>query len=257
MPLVNELHQLRAERDRLYRRWETDEETGQRGETEDLLSSQQRVEQKVHNIEKRITELWHKLLIRNADYARDASLWQVRTEPIQPYLDDDSLLVEFYLVHGQLVVFLVSANSIQATKLPEGSIQKLLQLFWLNLRAVPHSSKRLLDSQTTNAQGILNKVYQQLLAPIASELASFKRLIIVPHGSLHYLPFHALHNGMGYLLEEFEIQHAPRSQPITVFVSKLNQQKRAFGLWGIVLTAVFLTLFKRQKQLPTCGKGKR
>ncbi|MAU01690.1 MAG: hypothetical protein CL608_31515 [Anaerolineaceae bacterium] len=211
IPLVNELHRLRAERDRLYRRWEADEETGQRGETDDLLSAQQHVEQKVHNIEKRITELWHKLLIRNADYARDASLWQVRTEPIQPYLDANTLLIEFFQVHGQLVAFLVSAESIHAVRLPDVMmrVQQLLQLFWLNLRAVPHSSHRLIASQAKNAQGILKKIYQQLLAPLAGEMQGFKRWIIVPHGSLHYLPFHALHDGHGYLLEQSEISYLP------------------------------------------------
>ena len=230
VPLVNELHQLRAERDRLYRRWETDEETGQRGETEDLLSSQQRVEQKVHNIEKRITELWHKLLIRNADYARDASLWQVRTEPIQPYLDEDTLLIEFYLVHGQLVAFLVSAHSIQAVKLQDGFIQRLLQLFWLNLRAVPHSSEHLLDAQAKNAQGILHKVYEQLLAPLAAEIAPFRRLIIVPHGSLHYLPFHALHDGKQYLLEQHEISILPGASMLK-YCQQAKSNKTEF--WAI------------------------
>ena len=31
------------------------------------------------------------LLIRNADYARDAALWHVRAEPIQPYLAPDTV----------------------------------------------------------------------------------------------------------------------------------------------------------------------
>ena len=209
IPLVNDLYQLRAERDRLYRRWEAGKETGQRDKPNQISSTQQRTEVKVHNIEKRITELWHKLLIRNADYARDASLWQVRTEPIQPYLDKDTVLIEFYLVHNQLIVFLVSAGSILATKLPDGSIQKLLQLLWLNLRAVPHNPERLMNAQTKNGQGILNKIYKQLLAPVANEINAFKRLIIVPHGSLHYLPFHALYDGKNYLLEKFEISTLP------------------------------------------------
>ncbi len=232
MPLVNELHRLRAERDRLYRRWETDEEDGQRGETDDLLAAQQRVEQKVHNIEKRITELWHKLLIRNADYARDASLWQVRTEPIQPYLDSNTLLLEFFQVHGQLVAFLVSAESIHAVRLPNVMvpIQQLLQLFWLNLRAVPHSSHRLLESHTKNAQGILNKIYQHLLAPLQAEIRGFQRWIIVPHGSLHYLPTHALHNGQHYLLEQYEISYLPGASLL-----RYCQQTKAAeaGFWAI------------------------
>jgi CHAT domain-containing protein len=34
-------------------------------------------------------------------------------------------------------------------------------------------------------------------------------LVIVPHRSLHYLPFHALHDGAAYLIETREISYAP------------------------------------------------
>ena len=33
----------------------------------------------------------------------------------------------------------------------------------------------------------------------------------MPHGSLHYLPFHALHDGESYLLERHEISYLPNS----------------------------------------------
>lgn len=232
IPLVNDLHKLRAERDRLYRRWETDEETGQRGETDDLLTAQHRVEQKVHKIEKRITELWHKLLIRNADYARDASMWQVRTEPIQPHLNAETVLLEYFQVQNHLVVFLVSSNSIQAVELQENipSIQHLIQLFWLNLRAVPHSSRRQLSSQVKNAQGILKKLYKSLLAPLASEINQFKHWIVVPHGSLHYLPFHALHDENNYLLEQHEISYLPGASLLR-FCKQIRSNEG--GFWAI------------------------
>jgi CHAT domain-containing protein len=36
-------------------------------------------------------------------------------------------------------------------------------------------------------------------------------LIVVPHGPLHYLPFHALYDGGRHLLERFEISYLPNS----------------------------------------------
>lgn len=214
-PLVAELQQLRAERNRLYRRWETGEEIGQRGQTDELLAAQNRVEQHVLDLEKRITTLWHKLLVRNADYARDAALWQVRTEPIQPYLDPQTVLVEYFIAHEELIVFLVTADTIQAHRLPTNltQVQHLLQLLWLNLRAVPQSPPVRLPHLTRNAEGILQKLYQQLVggagSPLAETIATHPRLIIVPYGPLHYLPFHALHDGRTYLLQQHEISYLP------------------------------------------------
>ncbi|MBK8900790.1 MAG: CHAT domain-containing protein [Anaerolineaceae bacterium] len=212
-PLVTRLQALRAERDRLYRRWEVDEEIGQRGETADLLAAQQRTENKILAIENEITELWHKLLIRNADYARDASLWQVRAEQAQPYLPEDTLLLEFFVARGQLIVFLVTAETIEAFPLDVSVpvVQQKLQLLWLNLRSVPRSSGRQLQRLSHNAQTILHQLYDQLLAPIAAFTQAFSKWIVVPHGPLHYLPFHALHDGQQYLVETAEISYLPGS----------------------------------------------
>lgn len=212
-PLVDELHQLRTERDRLYRRWETDEENGQRGQLADIQAAKQRVEQRVLTLEKQITDLWHQLLIRNADYAHDAALWQVRTESAQPYLDQDTVLIEYFLARDHLVLFLVTAESVTARRLSVSPAQigQGLQMLWLNLKAVPHSPANRLPALTQNAQGILRKLYDWLLRPLAADIAPYKQRIIVPHGHLHYLPFHALHDGTAYWVTQADISYLPGS----------------------------------------------
>ena len=212
-PLVADLHRLRAERDRLYRRWQTGEEAGQREETAEQLAARQRVEQQVLNLEKEITQSWHQLQVRNADYARDAALWQIQAESVQPLLDEDTLLLEFFSLDGQLIIFLVSAVSVTVVRLAANTaqVQQALQMLWLNLRAVPRTPAVGLPALTRNAQAVLNKLYKQLLAPVKEQLKDFDRLIIVPHGPLHYLPFQALFDGQSYLIEQHEVSYLPAS----------------------------------------------
>jgi CHAT domain-containing protein/tetratricopeptide (TPR) repeat protein len=209
-PLVAELTRLRNERDRLYRRWEAGEVTNERGRLTAMAEGQQQAQKDVLVIEKRITELWHRLLIRNADYARDAALWQIRNEPIQPYLAEDTILVAYFVTKGELVAFLVTREMVRAIPLsvPLPQIQRSLQLMWLNLKAVPRSKERL-GPLLSNMQGVLHQLHNYLIAPLAEALAGYKKLIVVPHGSLHYLPFHALYDGTGYLLEQFETSYLP------------------------------------------------
>jgi len=57
--------------------------------------------------------------------------------------------------------------------------------------------------------GVLQQLYTALIAPLADALAPYPRLTIVPHGPLHYLPFHALHDGEASLLEHHEITYLP------------------------------------------------
>lgn len=209
-PLVEELTRLCVKRDQLYRRWEGAEEFQVRGQPTSNGRRQQ-IQREVLNLEKQIEELWHRLLVHNADYARDAALWQVRTEPVRPYLPADTLLLEYYIAHGELIAFLVTAEDVQARRLPVdlGQIKHLLQLLGLNLRAVPRSAASQVPNLTANACGLLGKLYAALVAPLADTLADYQRLIIVPHGPLHYLPFHALHDGQGFLVEHHAIAYLP------------------------------------------------
>lgn len=208
-PLVKEIVHLRAERDRLCRRWE-DTESRERGVTSSL-EDRGKAQQDVLALEKRITALWHRLLIRNADYARDASLWTIHTESAQPYLSSDVLLIEYFAVHGQLVAFWVTPDSVYARYLEcdLSRIQTTMQFLWLNLKAVPKSNPNQASTLETNAKGLLRQLYDLLLAPLADVIESYNRLIIIPHGPLHYLPFHALYNGTSFLLEQHEVSYLP------------------------------------------------
>jgi CHAT domain-containing protein len=60
------------------------------------------------------------------------------------------------------------------------------------------------------------------MAPIAEHLTS-NDLIIVPHGVLHYVPFHALFNGRTYLIDSHAISYAPSA---TVLYHTLTAEKQ-------------------------------
>jgi CHAT domain-containing protein/tetratricopeptide (TPR) repeat protein len=219
-PLVDELVQLRGERDRLYRRWKGGEGFGVRGETAQLLEEDRETSGNIQAIEKHITGLWHTLLIRNADYAREAGLWQIQTEPVRPYLEPGTLLLEYFSVHGELVAFVANHDTVQAIRLSDAlpTVQNLLQFVWLNLRSVQanlRAGSGVASAQSgarlANIRSLLQRIYGLLIAPLDGLLAGAHKLVIVPHGPLHYLPFHALFDGLSYLLERFEISYLPGS----------------------------------------------
>jgi len=55
----------------------------------------------------------------------------------------------------------------------------------------------------------LGDLHRLLIAPLASALTGARRLIIVPHGPLHAVPFHALWDGVRYVIEDCEVVYAP------------------------------------------------
>jgi CHAT domain-containing protein len=54
----------------------------------------------------------------------------------------------------------------------------------------------------------LYQLYKLILEPIA-HLLTTDELIIIPHGLLHYVPFHALYDGRDHLLQHKTISYAP------------------------------------------------
>jgi len=210
-PLVEELVRLRSERDHLYLRQERDLSLRQRGENAPVLENTASSSPEVLALEQRITQVWHQLLVRNADYARDASLWQVRTEPVQPYLDEDMLLLEYFCQPEKTVLFLVSRTGLQARRMKVDlvQVQRYLQLLRLNLNSIPGAGGERISALARNARGLLGRLFDLLLGPVYPELDGFRRLIIVPHGVLHYVPFQALFDGERYLIEKVEVSYLP------------------------------------------------
>jgi CHAT domain-containing protein/tetratricopeptide (TPR) repeat protein len=186
------------------------------------------------NVEERnLSNLLTELQIRNADYIENAALWQVQIEAPQPHLGPDTLLVEYYITAGEVLAFTVDANKVRVFRnlCTDRELNHLLSLLHLlmNQDALPNRSLAAGQAaRQVRLLAILECLYQRLIDPLTSELANFTALIIVPHGPLHYLPFHALYDGQRYILERFEISYLP-----TASLLPLSQQRdRDTAAWN-------------------------
>lgn len=87
----------------------------------------------------------------------------------------------------------------------------------------------------TALQVALHRLYQLLIAPLASHLSA-PRLLLVPHGQLHRTPFHALWTGQAHLLERFECSYVP-SASVAVHCAQAGSHTEPYGsLAGLALT---------------------
>jgi CHAT domain-containing protein len=137
----------------------------------------------------------------------------VPTADIQQCLEDDIALVEYYSDGNQFWMFVMDKHHLDVCPLnePVSTIQKLLDKWQNNvnrvLRTVPGST----DEQALRDYGlpILQRLYEALMAPFAEHLSRYRRLVIVPYGSLHYLPFQLLHDDQQYLIQRMEVVTLP------------------------------------------------
>jgi CHAT domain-containing protein len=145
-------------------------------------------------------------------------------EELQSMLPPDAMLVEYYEARGVFYACLATRNSLKLFRVAEvGRVRehlRLLQLqlakFRLGVEYIRPFRQLLLEA----TQAHLQELYSLIIAPIRKHLRA-AHLVIVPHGFLHYLPFHALAHGGRHLMDDYSISYAPSAS-----VFALCQQKK-------------------------------
>ena len=136
---------------------------------------------------------------------------------LQAHLPPDASLVEYFSAGDRLVAAVITRNEIQilpVTLLPR--VAHFLQLLRFQLskfRMGNEYVRRFEEPLLRATHSHLEALYGELIAPLRPFFQG-KHLIVVPHGPLHFLPFHALRNGEEYLGDSFTVSYAPSA---TVF----------------------------------------
>ena len=148
------------------------------------------------------------------------------SEYLAACLPSDAALVEYYLTGDRLIAAVISRKRMEIVSVSVISrIQNFLQLLRFQLSKFRMGSaytQRFIEPMQRAVESHLESLYNELIAPLRPLVEGQKHLIFVPHGPLHFLPFHALlHSGM-YLCDDFSISYAPSA---TIF--GLCQQKKA------------------------------
>ncbi len=119
---------------------------------------------------------------------------------LQAMLEPDEVVVAFHTLPDRLLAWVLSREGVREVKypvaLPRADLARLVDAY-----------RDALIRVSPNAPEVGGKIGQLLLAPLG--LPAGKRLVIVPHGPLHYLPFQALRLDGQYLIERNPISIAP------------------------------------------------
>ena len=144
------------------------------------------------------------------------------------------VLLQYHLNHDEIWLFLVDEQGMtaltpltdrqpveQARQQLTAVLERTLEL---SVQFGTQRAQRYLPALLAEANQQLAQLYQLLFAPCLPLLQGRTSLIIAPDQALHYIPFHALYDGQGYLLERFTISYTPSA---TVF--DLCRQSWSYG----------------------------
>ncbi|HLG13903.1 MAG TPA: CHAT domain-containing tetratricopeptide repeat protein [Blastocatellia bacterium] len=142
----------------------------------------------------------------------------IRLEPfnvaeLQRDLGAETALVEYMSLDGELLAFVVTSDSVEvvrelAREEAAGAALDRLRFQINSLRYGAERMRRYVGELSARARHHLSALYDMLLRPIEERLGS-RRLIVVPHRALHYVPFHALYDGAEYVIQRREVCYAP------------------------------------------------
>jgi len=213
--LEEQLRELHADLNATYNRL-----LGVAGEDED--------EMLVPDLQKRAVELESEIsrLRLQATAIPDpfADLGAVEDDTALEQLPSDVALLTYHIVGDEIMAFVNVGDSIRVVRNlgSVGVVAELLQglsIQWARFRVGPEFVRQHMALLERSTRQILAQLHIVLVVPVETLLEESgisdrapQKLVIVPHGLLHQVPFHALFDGERYLLERFEISYAPSTR---------------------------------------------
>ncbi|MGC1090942.1 MAG: CHAT domain-containing tetratricopeptide repeat protein [Candidatus Acidiferrum sp.] len=219
--LVRRIRDLREELNWYYHRIELEQLRPEEASVQRLQQLQEKALSQENELLRTLRELpAHERENATLEAPADFSL-----EKLQAVLPVDTALIEYYSTGDRLVAAVVTRDSVHIAPITVLSrVTHFLHLLRFQLskfRMGTTYTQRFEQPLLLAAQSHLEALYAELIAPLRAHLHA-KHLIFVPHGPLHFLPFHALKNGDSYLCDTHTVSYAPSA---TVFA--LCQEKAA------------------------------
>jgi CHAT domain-containing protein/Tfp pilus assembly protein PilF len=155
---------------------------------------------------------------------------------LQASLSAGTVLVEYYSAGERLIAAVISGESIEIVPVSVVSrvtnLLHLLRFQFAKFRMGTAYTEKFAQPLLRATLGHLEALYRELIEPIRGRLNG-KHVVFVPHGPLHFLPFHALRRGEEYLCDAHTISYAPSATLFGLCQEKNAIEKRNSLVLGI------------------------
>ncbi|MGB7586636.1 MAG: CHAT domain-containing protein [Terriglobales bacterium] len=177
--------------------------------------SQERIatlQKQAHHREKELMRVLQEATETDATQAGLQMPSHVPLAGVRAALPADTLVVEYFRVRDRMLVCVLGPDTLEIFPVTlETRIASLLRLLQFQLSKFHLGSQYIEtfhDSLARATQAHLKDLYDELIAPISGKLKA-KHLIFVPHGLLHYVPFHALFDGSQHVIDRYTVSYSP------------------------------------------------
>lgn len=167
----------------------------------------------VARCERQIAQLFRRIEIEAPEFAEIQRMQAATVSDLRETLEPGETVIEYFTTGDYLSAFIASRESFNVVRkiASKSEIERVLATLRFQIEKFnygPDYVEGHFGQLRRGANETLHQFYKLVFAPLEAMLTT-ERLIVIPHGALHYVPFHALTDGSHYLIERFEISYAP------------------------------------------------
>ncbi|HXG65831.1 MAG TPA: CHAT domain-containing tetratricopeptide repeat protein [Blastocatellia bacterium] len=185
--------------------------------------------------ERQIAQLFRRLEMEGRIAAHSNQAQTATLSDLRHALADGEVAIEYFTTGDEVAAFIVSPGGVKVARViaSKRDLERRLAALRFQIEKFTFGSDYV-DALFWQLKGAidqcLTELYEAIFAPLEGMLDG-DQLIVIPHGALHYLPFHALCDRRGYyLIDRFEVSYAPSAA-----VLGLCRAKQGDGREGILV----------------------
>jgi CHAT domain-containing protein/predicted negative regulator of RcsB-dependent stress response len=221
--LVRRVQDLRAEINWYSHKYDAEQLGDGNKSSEDLIKIQAEIRKRENDLLRVVREM----PLPAAESAGLVSPKAATAEEIRSNLSPGTTLLEYFKIHDHFVAVLLNRDSLEiipvATASRVNDLIARLQFQFSKFRLAADYISAFGKSLMETVQRHLRELHDELIAPVVKRLTG-NHLLIVPHGVLHFLPFHALFDGQQYLIDRFSVSYAPSATIFSFCHSRPSNQ---------------------------------
>jgi CHAT domain-containing protein len=162
---------------------------------------------------------------------------QLDLPKLQTQLGKTRAIIEYTALDDRLLAFVITNDRVEVVKDlgSETELTAKIAQFRFQVDTLRYGSRSLRDRLPLLTERVckhLMSLYATLLEPLESIIES-RELVVVPHRSMHYLPFQALYDGKRYVIESRRVSYSPSAAVLQQCLAKPTVEVSSSLLMGV------------------------
>jgi CHAT domain-containing protein len=174
--------------------------------------------------EKELARTLREVALNDPEYVSLQQVSSAGIEAVQQFIPERTTIIEYFITQEEVLCFVISSDRARVFRklAPPSRVQSLQERLAFQLEKFllgPDYIRAHTDQILEATNHYLEALYDVLVAPLVSDIRT-PHITIVPHGLLHFLPFHAFFDGRNYLIDRFEVSYAPSASVLRYCLEK-------------------------------------